>query len=155
MNLESHKVTVRNVNFRKEVHGEDEIAACDINLEIKGNQDLLGVIGPQVDVKRWADVLWDDQGRLRLEHVKEIALEYEATGCRMALSKTPDKKGVEIDDVRVKKFRVIPAEGKALALRFQVQAYPARKDRAELVEWINDDIYASIINPQMDFDDVA
>lgn len=136
---------LKDVNPRKENHGEDLVLAADLNLQVV----MPGSILMQLTnlEAAWEFFCWDAS----TEEVRPNGVDHFVLQSRFdahVLLVTINDKTMVFDDVTLKKFKVNPIDGKRVELTFQAQIYPKKNQIAELVEAMMEQVKIKIDTPR-------
>ena len=136
---------LKDVNPRKEHHGEELLLAADLKLQVVMPGSILTEL---TDAKAaWEFFCWDQSTEeVRPNGVDHFALEahFDAHVLHVSIG----EKTMTFEDVRLKKFKVKPIDGKRVELTFQAQIYPQKNQVAELAEMMMEQVKIKIDTPR-------
>lgn len=158
-NLDKHDARITNVNFRKERHGDEEKAACDISLNLKSSALVLDTIDkklrkaffekPAKGEQQALPIDGNNLTALALPYLKEQKLdqkleEYEATFHSLLDHIEP----LFFADTKVKLEKVVFIEGGSIDLSLKVSTLIDTDDDAPLLAaWRRGDVRVSLAPP--------
>jgi hypothetical protein len=158
-NLDKHDAKITNVNFRKERHGDQEVAACDISVSLKASALVLDSID-----KKLRKAFFEKPGKgeqqalpidgnnltaLALPYLKEQKLdqkfeEYEANFGSLLDHIEP----VFFADCKVKIEKVVFIEGGSVDLSIKVATLIEKDDDAPLLAaWRRGEVVLTLTPP--------
>lgn len=131
--MDGQPVSVTNLNLRRELHGDDEIPACDITVKMVAHNDALSILDdslvdalytdemPNADPKIKQLAGMEKKAHLRISKLaKPIELKIELVGARVEIPWGRNHTLV-FADAKAKKFKVLPLEGGSCEITFQIQ----------------------------------
>lgn len=136
---------LKDVNPRKENHGEDLVLAADLNLQVvMPSSTLIELTNIEA---AWEYFCWD----ISTKEVRPNGVDHFVLQSRFdahVLLVTIGDKTMVFDDVTLKKFKVNPIHGMRVELTFQAQIYPEKNQIAELVEAMMEQVKIKIDTPR-------
>ena len=136
---------LKNMNPRKENHGEDLVLATDLKLQVVMPGSIMDEL---TDTKAaWEFFCWDQS----TEEVRPNGVDHFALSAQFdahVLHVSIGEKTMTFDDVTIKKFKAKPIDGKRVELTFQAQIYPQKNQLAELAEMIMEQVKIKIDTPR-------
>ncbi|HSD16820.1 MAG TPA: hypothetical protein VLC71_06090 [Thermomonas sp.] len=158
-NLEKHDATITNVNFRKENHGDEKVAAADLSIAISASALLLDTID-----KKLRKAFFEKPGKgeqqalpidgnnltaLAIPYLREQKLDQKFEGYEVTLHSLLDHiEPVFFADVKVKLEKVTFIEGGSIALTLKVSTTIEESDDAPLLAaWRRGEVRVSLTPP--------
>lgn len=153
----SEPVSIVNVNFRLEKHGDDNVPACDIRCEMRRENVALDIIDPALLDMLYVDDFPDHAkttkalaGMERKSHLRVPTLSKPIELARELVNVAVDipwglKAVIHLHDAKVNKWQVEPQEGGTVTIRFRIQCEIDPKDASKLVGlWLGGDVELSM-----------
>ena len=139
---------IKNVNPRKEIHGEDDVLTVDLKIEVDCpiaiSDALLGAENGHAS--KFLEGLYDDRGELRYWSIGTISYSCDFEDCEVKLSSKL------IKGCRLSKFSIHPKDRGQCLLTFSVSHHPEKGDIQKLVDLMMIDIKISAHPPAGLFD---
>lgn len=158
-NLEKHDATITNVNFRKENHGDEKVAAVDIKIDLSASNLLLDTIDPKLRKAFFAKPGKGEQQALPIDgnnltalampFLSEQKLSQEYEGCEVEFMGLLDHiEPIFFADAKVKKLAFQPIEGGSIHLSMTVAVQIDEDDDAALLSaWRRGNVRLSLTPP--------
>lgn len=157
--LDKHDATITNVNFRKQNHGDEKVAAVDIALALKASNTLLDTIDPKLRKAFFAKPGKGEQQALPIDGntltalampflgEQKLSQEFEAYEVTLA-SLLDHIDPVFFVDAKVKKLAFECFEGGSIGLSLSVAVRIEEDDDAPLLSaWRRGEIRLSLVPP--------
>ena len=136
---------LKNVNGRKEHHGEDLELACDLNIEVSSTNDVLDCFN--LDGERIQAAFWTDDGAPRFPTIEPIKFNIDYADARLSIrGSQEDLPLMVLVPCKTGKFIAIPGVGHMVTVKFRVQCNPSEDEIARLFELMQEDV-AIIVEP--------
>jgi hypothetical protein len=157
--LDKHDATITNVNFRKQNHGDQKVAAVDIAIEMKASSLLLDLIDPKLRKAFFAKPGKGEQQALPIDGNNLTALALPFLGEQKLSQEFEDYEVYlhslleHIDpvfflDAKVKKLAFTPIEGGSIELTLAIAVRIDEDDDAALLSaWRRGEIQLSLTPP--------
>lgn len=150
------RVSLTNVNVRKEKHGEERVLAMDLTIEAPAVSadtvaELLGIPAPGFR-KTW----WDSKGQPNLPNVKPLGLTTAFKGKDGADSdhriRLEDATIVEDRAAIIDKFVATPIEGHQCELKFRIAISEPKQEMVALAAAVLQDTVKLFVTPDPQLD---
>lgn len=129
--MEQQEVFCKNVNFRREKHGNEKKMAVDINMRAEVSPTLLNCLVYEMQ-QSFTDILFNGSDRQKRAGFADIKFDTQFQNYIIVMNYnllddegTQDKRFTE---VKIGKFSASPAEGGLVDLEFQIQFNPTSDD---------------------------
>lgn len=158
-NLDKHEATITNVNFRKENHGDEPVAAVDIKIETKASNLLLDSIDPELRKRFFKKPGKGEQQALPIDGNQLTALAmpmlaeqkigHEYQGYEVEIGSLLDHiEPVFFADAKVKRLSFNPLEGGSIELSLTISTLIDEDDDAALLSaWRRGEVRLSLTPP--------
>lgn len=158
-NLDKHEATIKNVNFRKENHGDEPVAAVDIKIETRASNTLLDSIDPELRKRFFKKPGKGEQQALPIDGNNLTALAmpmlgeqkigHEYQGYEVVLSGLLDHiEPLFFADAKVKRLSFNPLEGGSIELSLTISTLIDEDDDAALLSaWRRGEVRLSLTPP--------
>lgn len=157
--LDKHDASITNVNFRKENHGDEKVAAVDIKIALKASNTLLDSIDPKLRKAFFAKPGKGEQQALPIDgnnltalampflSEQKLAQEFESYEVELA-SLLDHIEPVFFADAKLKKLSFLPIEGGSIELALTVAVQIDEEDDAPLLSaWRRGEVRLSLTPP--------
>lgn len=157
--LDKHDADITNVNFRKESHGEDRVAAVDIKIETKASNLLLDSIDPELRKRFFKKPSKGEQQPLPIDGnnltalampmLAEQKIGHEYQGYEVSIAGLMDHiEPVFFADAKVKRLSFNPLEGGSIELSLTISTLIDEDDDAALLSaWRRGEVRLSLTPP--------
>jgi hypothetical protein len=155
--------TLSSISIGSELHGEDPVPACYIDLTMETGAEILDLFCKGLRSAFYArpnpkqqplDGVEEASGpRLKFDGVLgPLKLKLECVGytARIEWGDLASSVKVTLGDATIKKFKAEPKNGGSCALSFQVQAHPTKEDYGELAMLQRRDVRLWLDAPKAD-----
>lgn len=151
---------IASVNPRPEFHGEDRELACDIKIQINANNSILNVFDPELREFFYTEGDDDQAGlfdaeqgpsltKLKHPEIPSIAWAYEVENYQLCIDYgLGGPSNINLFDVKVGKFGIVPQEGGTVAITFRAQAHPEEEEIGKLCSLIQGEVKISLVPPE-------
>jgi hypothetical protein len=149
--IDTGKAVLKNVNGRKEHHGEDLELACDLNIEVSSSSDILNCFN--LDGERIQAAFWNDDGAPRFPTIEPIKFNVDFADARLGIRGSQEALPLMVlMPCKTSKFIATPKENGMVDVKFRVQCSPSEDEIARLFELMQEDVAISIepINTELD-----
>jgi hypothetical protein len=143
--MKKSNAILKDVNPRKENHGDELKLAADLKLEVVLPFTVLHEL-TSTDVP-WEFFCWDKS----TEEVRPMGIDHFALDTKLddhVIHLTIGENVITFDGVTLKKFRAKPIDGKRVELSFQAQIYPVKDHLAMLGEVLMEQVKVKIDPPR-------
>ena len=163
--LDKHESEITNVNFRKESHGEDRVAAVDIKIETKASNLLLDSIDPELRKRFFKKPSKGEQQPLPIDGnnltalampmLAEQKIGHEYQGYEVEIGSLLDHiEPVFFADAKVKRLSFNPLEGGSIELSLTISTLIDEDDDAALLSaWRRGEVRLSLTPPTKQSDE--
>ena len=158
-----HVATVSSVSINAELHGEDPVPACYIDMTMETGAEVLDLFAKGLRSALYArpnpkqqplEGVEESTGpKLKFDGVLQpLKLKHECHGytARIVWGDLAGSVKVNLGDATVKKFRAEPKNGGSCFLSFQVQAHPTKEDYGELAMLQRREVKLTLEPPKAD-----
>lgn len=158
--LDKHDASIRNVNFRKQNHGDEKVAAVDITIDLKASNLLLDSIDPKLRKAFFAKPGKGEQQALPIDgnnltalampflSEQKLTAEYEDYEVELA-SLLDHIDPVFFAEAKVKKLAFQPIEGGSIELALTISVTIEEDDDAPLLSaWRRGEVRLSLTPPK-------
>lgn len=157
--LDKHEAGITNVNFRKENHGDEKVAAVDIRIDLAASNLLLDTIDPKLRKAFFAKPGKGEQQALPIDGnnltalampmLGEQKLSHEYEGYEVELAALLDHvEPTFFADAKVKKLAFAPIEGGSVELSLTISTRIEEEDDAPLLAaWRRGDVRLTLTPP--------
>ncbi|MFM7009269.1 MAG: hypothetical protein ACKO0Z_08080 [Betaproteobacteria bacterium] len=132
LNFKNQTATLKNMNFRKEAHGDEKISAIDLKINVLMSAKNLGWFHPDLE-----DMLFN-HAHVRFPNMDAISWEGEIEHCDILID------SIHIKDAKLKKFSMKPMldplGARQVDTVFTVSYYPTENNLVQLGEKVQDTI---------------
>lgn len=162
LKCEEQTATVSSVNPRAEIHGEDRVPACDVNIYFETGAKVLDSL-----IKGLRDAMYTDEdkkaGQQRIPGTESkggASLRFNGSLGPLSIKKEwPGYKAgiiwgdlagsvnLELADVKVTKIKVEPKDGGTCGISLQMQCHPQKSDAGELFALVQKEIRLTLTPP--------
>lgn len=157
--LDKHDATITNINFRKENHGDQKVAAADLSLNLKASALLLDTID-----KKLRKAFFEKPGKgeqqalpidgnnltaLSIPYLKEQKLAQKYEGYEVELGSLLEHiEGLFFADVKVSLDKAVFIEGGSVEMFLKVSTLVEAEDDAPLLAaWRRGDVKVTLTPP--------
>ena len=151
LNIDKTPALMRNINIRKERHGDEVELGADINLEVNLPLSILEVLA--VDQVDWKNTFWSKDGIPLVTGVTSIKFGREFENIRARIWFDGEEGDVTLRETKIKKISAAPQPGSRVMLTLQIQCAPSAEDVAMLTEAYLDDIHVALYADRVDIED--
>lgn len=155
--VDKTRAFVSSVNMRAEKHGEENVLASDIKLEVKLSNTVLNEFDKGLMAALYREVRKGEQQELigdnkfvavRFPLLDGFRREEEFTGYRLSIgSELGLSEELELSDITLKKFAFDPMEGGTVAVTFNAVAHPTSDEAGELCALIQETVSLTLVAP--------
>lgn len=145
-----HSSTLKNVNVRKEVHGEDDMNALDMKMIMILDESMVQQVF--VEPESAQKSLWAETGDVRDADIA-LAINSVAKDQRVTLVSSMYEDMV-FAPASVKLQKAVPEAGKTLELTLTVSVYPKVEEIGPIADLAGEAVRITVIPHQSDIDDV-
>lgn len=158
--LDKHEASIRNINFRKENHGNEKVAAVDLTFDLKSSNMLLDSIDQKIRKAFFAKPGKGEQQALPIDGNNLTALSMPFLGQQKL---THEFEGFEVElaglldhiepvffcDAKVKKLAFVPIEGGSIEFSLTVSVCIEEEDDEPLLAaWRRGSVRLSLTPPK-------
>lgn len=142
------------VNGRRQKHGQENVRAADVSFTafLDGDEMLRQLCTSTDAATNLSAAFWDSAGAVREVAINQIVLGHKIADHNMDFTTDLDDKPsiISIKDVTLRKFVIVPKQGRTLEIRFQAQAKVTEEEFGRISEGLVSKVRIAIEPKQVD-----
>lgn len=157
MNINS-TITIKNLNPRNEIHGDEDVLAADLKVEANlPLEEALPVFGSPVDAEAFSKIFWDSQGTALFPN-ETIKFSLKSEGYRVTLLESFVDEPVDgevlfaTQAADVKGFTGQCVDGNRIKMSWTIQCNPSPDQAGRLCDLINDRVFLRLEKQQAEME---